>query len=208
MRHSFSFVQIVLAAVFCTVVSLDHAAAQPSPPPAPAKPGTFQLRAKAPEPGKWNVRRDGKSTSTIYDCKPLACADKVRVVLTASRSPTRNPDPQALEKLAKVDLPKAARAASAAREIMSDGAEKVETVVSETAKFHGYPSVVNETKYSRPGSATYKGTVIIFAGPAMIRVEATSPDQALMKKSLDDFIRVMEFEQGPPAPKKPAGTTL
>jgi hypothetical protein len=129
-------------------------------------------------------------------------------VLSAGRSPTRNPDPQALEKLAKVDLPKAARAASAAREIMSDGAEKVETIVSETAQFHGYPSVVNETKYSRPNATTYKGTVIIFAGPAMIRVEATSPDQALMKKSLEDFIRVMEFEQGPPATKKPAGTLL
>jgi hypothetical protein len=208
MRRIFIFGRTILAAIFCSVIAASHAAAQSSPSPTPAKPGTFQLRAKAPEPGKWNVQRDGKSTSTIYDCKPLACADKVRVVLTASRSPTRNPDPQALEKLAKIDLPKAARAASAAREIMSDGAEKVETVVSETAQFHGYPSVVNETKYSRPNSTTYKGTVIIFAGPAMIRVEATSPDQALMKKSLADFIRVMEFEQGPPAPKKPAGTTL
>jgi hypothetical protein len=129
----------------------------------------------------------------------------VRVVISAGKSPTRDPDPQALEKLAKVDLPKAARAASAAREIMSDGVEKVETLSSETAKFHGYPAVLNETKYSRASSTVYKGTAIIFAGPAMIRIESTSPDQALMKKSLDDFIRVMEFDQNAPtpAPKKP-----
>jgi hypothetical protein len=207
MQRSFAF-RPLLAALTCTVLAAGHAAAQTSPTPAPTKPGTFQLRAKAPEPDKWIAKRDGKEPRTVYDCKPLACADKIRVVISAGRSPTRNPDPQALEKLAKVDLPKAALAANAAREIMSDGAEKVETIVSETTKFHGFPSVINETKYSRSSSAVYKGTAIIFAGPAMIRVEATSPDRALMKKTLDDFIRVMEFEQGPPAPKKPAGATL
>jgi hypothetical protein len=174
---------------------------------APAK-STFQLRTKAPEKDKWTARRDGNNPRTIYDCKPLACADRVRVTIAASKSPTRNPDPQALEKLAKVDLPKAARAANAAREIMSDGAETVETVLSETTKFHGYPAVINETKYSKTSSTIYRGTVLIFAGPAMIRVEATSPDQSLMKKSLDDFIRVMEFEQGAPAPKKPSGNVI
>jgi hypothetical protein len=178
---------------------------------APANPGTtFQFRVKSPEPDKWIAKRDGSNPRTHYDCKPLACADKVRVTISAGKSPTRNPDPQALEKLAKVDLPKAARAANAAREIMSDGAESVETVVSETTKLHGFPAVVNETKYAKPNATTYRGTVIIFAGPAMIRVESTSPDQQLMKKSLDDFIRVMEFDQNAPAPapKKPAGNVI
>ena len=68
---------------------------------------------------------------------------------------------------------------------------------------------MNETKYSKPSATTFRGTVIIFAGPAMIRVEATSPSQALVKKSLDDFIRVMEFDQNAPAPaKKPGGNTI
>jgi hypothetical protein len=208
MRRSLAFGPTYLTALACALLVAGDAATQTNPTPAPAKPGTFQLRAKAPEPDKWNARRDGKEARTVYDCKPLACADQIRVIISAGRSPTRNPDPQALEKLAKVDLPKAALAANAAREIMSDGAEKVETITSETTEFHGYPSVLNETKYSRSNSAVYKGTAIIFAGPAMIRVEATSPDQALMKKTLSDFIRVMEFEQGPRAPKKPAGTTL
>ena len=186
------------------------AAAQAPNKSAPAKPGTtFQFRAKPPEPDKWVAKRDGNNPRTHYDCKPLACADKVRVTISAGKSPTRNPDPQALEKLAKVDLPKAARAAHAAREIMSDGAESIETVRSETTKLHGYPAVVNETKYSKPSATTFRGTVIIFAGPAMIRVEATSPSQALVKKSLDDFIRVMEFDQNAPAPaRKPGGNTI
>lgn len=201
MLHRFAF---LLASL---VIAAGPATAQ-SEEKAPTKSGTFQLRAKAPEKDKWTARRDGNNPRTIYDCKPLACADRVRVTISAGKSPTRNPDPQALEKLAKVDLPKAASAANAAREIMSDGAEKVETLISETTKYHGYPAVINETRYSKTSSAIYRGTVLIFAGPAMIRVEATSPDQALMKKSLEDFIRVMEFEQGTPAPKKPSGNVI
>lgn len=202
-----------LAFVLAPLIALaGPALAQTSDKAAPAKPGaTFQLRAKPPEPDKWLAKRDGNAR-THYDCKPLACADKIRVTISAGKSPTRNPDPQALEKLAKVDMPKAARAAHAAREIMSDGAESIETVVSETTKLHGYPAVVNETKYSKPNATTFRGTVIIFAGPAMVRIEATSPNQALMKKSLDDFIRVMEFDPNAPAPapapKKPGGNTI
>lgn len=205
MKRRFAFALATLLALAGPV------AAQTPGKAAPSKPGTtFQLRAKPPEPDKWVAKRDGNNPRTHYDCKPLACADKVRVTISAGKSPTRNPDPQALEKLAKVDLPKAARAANAAREIMSDGAESIETVVSETTKLHGYPAVVNETRYSKPNATTFRGTVIIFAGPAMIRVEATSPNQALMKKSLDDFIRVMEFDQNAPAPapKKPGGNTI
>ena len=208
MLHRLTSFPIALVALACWLSAADRAAAQTDDKAAPAKPGTFQLRAKAPEADKWNAQRDPKNPRTVYDCKPLACADKIRVTISAGRSPTRNPDPQALEKLAKVDLPKAARAANASREIMSDGAEKIETLLSETTNFHGYPAVINETRYSRPNVSVYKGIAIIFAGPAMIRVEAVSPDQALMKKSLDDFIRVMEFDQNAPAPKKPAGSTI
>ncbi|MEX0591516.1 MAG: hypothetical protein WD207_10550 [Xanthobacteraceae bacterium] len=174
----------------------------------PLKPGTFRLNMRPPEPAKWNVQRDTKTAKTLYTCKPLACPDTLRVSIAASRSPTRNPNPQALEKLATVDLPKAARAASAAREIISDGAEKIETIVSETATFHGFPAVTNLTKYSRANSVVFKGTTLIFAGPAMIRIEVTSPNEALVKDTADAFIGGMQFEEGPPAQKKPSGTTI
>jgi hypothetical protein len=202
-------VTLLLATLGILSAASAQAVAQTTPSPSPAKPGTtFQLRAKAPEPGKWDVKRDEKAARTIYDCKPLACPDRIRVVITAARSPTRNPDPKALEKLAQVDLPKAARAANAAREIMSDGAEKVETLLSETTQFHGYPGVINETKYSRPGADVFKSTALIFAGPALIRVEATSPDQALVKKTLADFIALMEFDENAPSPKKPSTNAI
>lgn len=174
----------------------------------PLKPGTFRLKMTPPEPKKWTVQRDTKSAKTLYTCKPLACPDSLRVSVSASRSPNRDPNPQALEKLATVDLPKAVRAASAAREIMSDGAETIETVRSETASYHGYPAVTNLTKYSRANSVVFKGTILIFAGPALVRVEATSPSASLVDETAAAFIAGMRFEQGPPAAKKPSGNTI
>jgi hypothetical protein len=174
----------------------------------PLKPGAFRLKVRPPEPAKWNVQRDSKTTRTYYTCKPLACSDALRVSVFAARGPTQTPNPQALERLATIDLPKAAHAASAAREISPDGVEKIETVVSETTQYHGYPAVNNLTKYSKADAVVFKGTAVIFAGPAMIRVEATSPVENLVKETMAGFIAGMQFEEGPAAPKKPTGITI
>jgi len=201
--------RLTLGVVLLALMNAAPAVAQaPGPQGTPAKRGTFSLNVKVPEPSKWNVQRDAKAARSIYTCKPLACPDSLRVSVRVERSPTRNPNPQALEKLATVDLPKAARAASAAREIISDGAEKIETIVSETASFHGYPAVTNMTKYSKANSTVFRGTTLIFAGPAMIRVETTSPSEALAKETAEAFIAGMKFEERPPEPKKPSGNTI
>ena len=113
-------------------------------------------------------------------------------------NPTRHPDPQALEKFAKVELPKSMRALDAAREILSDGAEKIETVSSKTATLKGYPAVVSETKFSKGKTATYLDSAIVFAGPVMIRVFSTSQNRDWAKKTLDQFVEVMNIEEGPP----------
>jgi hypothetical protein len=196
----------VPAFLLCGVLAASPAAFAQSSERSEAKPEsksrTIQLRAKNPDPAKWTGRRDGQNPRTIYDCKQGACATRVRVIISASKGPTKPVTEKALEKLAREDLPKAARAANAAREIMTDGAEKIETLASEPVRLHGFPAVLNETGYSRATVTVYKGTAIIFAGPAMVRVEATSSDRALMKKSLEEFIRVMEFEEREPT-KKP-----
>ena len=84
--------------------------------------------------------------------------------------------------------------------MLSDGAEKIETLISQTATLKGYPSVVNESKISRGKSDTYIQIAIIFAGPIMIRVQSSSPDRELAKKALNDFIEIMQIEEGPPLP--------
>jgi hypothetical protein len=200
---------ILAAACFVALTFAPLAASAQTPESAePLKPGAFRLKVRPPEPTKWNVQRDSKTTRTLYTCKPLACPDALRVSVFAGRSPIRTPNPEDLERLATIDLPKAAHTSSAAREISPDGVEKIETVVSEPAKYHGYPAVNNLTKYSKADAVVFKATALIFAGPAMIRIEATSAVENLVKETMAGFIAGMQFEEGPAAPKKPTGITI
>jgi hypothetical protein len=172
----------------------------------PLKPGGMRVTTRAPESDKWNALKSANGSQRIFKCKPLACPDPQTVSFTFAKSPVGKPDPKALEKFAKVDLPKSIRAAGAAREVLSDGAEKIETLVSETATLKGYPSVLNESKLSRGKSTAYLEIAIIFAGPLLIRVQSSSSNQQLAKKALSQFIEVMRIEEGPalgPTPSKP-----
>jgi hypothetical protein len=171
-------------------------------PPQP-KPGGISITTRAPEPDKWDARRSSNGTQRVFRCKPLACPDPQSVSFVFSKSPTRHPDPKALEKFAKVDLPKSIRAMAAAREVLTDGAENIETLKSETATLKGYPAVVNESKFSRSQSANFVETSIIFAGPVMIRVQSVSPNQELAQKALNEFIDVMTIIEGPPPSTTP-----
>lgn len=195
----------LLAQAPSTPAPEQNAPAQP-PAVAPApRPGTVNITTRAPEPEKWVSQNDIKNRRRIFTCKPLACADKVSVVIVASPSPTRHPNPQALEKFAKIDLPKSIRAGNAAREIMSDGTDKVETLVAETTSLKGYPAVSNETKYIRGNTAVYTAIAIIFAGPVMVNVRAASPDLAVAQQYLKAFVDATDIKEGPPqAPGTPA----
>jgi hypothetical protein len=169
-------------------------------PHAPIKPGSMRVTTKAPEPDKWDVLSSNNGTRRVFKCKPLACPDPQTVIFTFSKSPTPHPDPKALDRFAKEELPKSIRAASAAREVMSNGEEKAETLASDTATLKNYPSVINETKLSRNTSETYVQTAIIFAGALMVRIQSSSSNRELAKKALAEFLDVMRIEEGPPAP--------
>jgi hypothetical protein len=176
----------------------------------PVKPGSVRVTTRAPEPGKWDLASAG--AQRVFKCKPLACSDSQTVSFSFQKSPTRHPDPQALEKFAKVELPKRTRALAAALGVLSDGAQKVDTLGSGTATLKGYPSVFNETEFSQGKASIFVHTAIIFAGPAMIRIDSRSPSRELAKKSLDEFIEAMQIVEGPPlpppgAPQPPAGST-
>jgi hypothetical protein len=182
-------------------MDIGAARAQTAPKLAPLKPGDVRVSTSIPEPDKWDAPRSANPMQRLFKCKPLACPSPQSVLFTFSKSPTRHPDPQALEKFANVDLPKSIRAAAAAREVMSDGAEKIETLSSKTATMKGYPAVVNESRLSRGASSpTYAQTAIIFAGPIMIRVQSLSPNEELARKALAPFSEAMRIEEGPPLP--------
>jgi hypothetical protein len=176
----------------------------------PLKPGSVRVTTRAPEPGKWDLASAG--AQRVFKCKPLACSDAQTVSFTFQKSPTRHPDPQALEKYAKIELPKRTRALAAALGVLSEGAQKVDTLGSGTAMLKGYPSVFNETQFSQGKASIFVHTAIIFAGAAMIRIDSRSPNRELAKKSLDEFIEAMQIVEGPPlppggVPRPPAVTT-
>jgi hypothetical protein len=164
----------------------------------PVKPGSVRITTNPPELDKWDFQKSANGAQKVYKCKPLACADLETVTFTIQKSPTSHPDPQALEKLAKVDLPKNVRAADAAREVLTNGAQKIDTLSSKTATLKNYPGVLNETKFSQAAVAIYMNTAIIFAGPAMVRIVSISPNRELAQKTLNQFIDAMKIEEGPP----------
>ena len=173
----------------------------PMPPtagPVPLKPGAVRITTKAPDPDRWDGQKNAAGTLRVFKCKPLACSDAETITITFAKSPTRHPDPQALDKLAKVDLPKSIRAADAAREVMSDGDAKVDTLTSKTTTLKTYPAVVNESRFTQGKKAVYFNTALIFAGPVMIRLQSISQNRDLAQKTLDEFVDVMKIEEGPP----------
>jgi hypothetical protein len=175
---------------------------QTSPNPTqPVPPGGIRIFTRNPDPGKWSyVPTAQPNAARTFNCKPLACADAARVIVMSLRSPTRNPDPKALEKFAKVDLPKAIRAQNAAQDVLSDGANKIETLSSKTARLKDYPAVLNETKFTAAKKVVFINTAIIFAGPSMLKFTSLSPNRELAQKSLDEFVAAADIKEGPPLP--------
>jgi hypothetical protein len=182
----------------------------PPPPaagPVPLKPGAVRVTTKAPDSERWDGQKNAAGTLRVFKCKPLACSDAETITITFAKSPTRHPDPQALDKFAKVDLPKSIRAADAAREVMSDGDAKVDTLTSKTTTLKTYPAVVNESRFTQGKKAVYFNTALIFAGPVMIRLQSISQNRDLAQKTLNEFVDVMKIEEGPPlAPGAPEPT--
>ncbi|MGB6658353.1 MAG: hypothetical protein WBE90_04445 [Xanthobacteraceae bacterium] len=150
-------------------------------------------------PPKRRIRTSGTGRATrIFNCKPLACSDAETITILLAKSPTRHPDPQALDKFAKVDLPKSIRAADAAREVLSDGDAKVDTLTSKTTTLKTYPAVVNESRFTQAKAVVYINTALIFAGPVMIRIQSASQNRDLAQKTLNEFVDIMKIEEGPP----------
>ena len=191
----------IMAAALCAFVFVPAVAlAQTAGDDAskPLKPGGVRVTTRAPDADKWDGQKSANGMQRVFKCKPLACADAEIVTIIFSKSPTRHPDPEALEKLAKTDLPKSLHAADAAREVLADGDAKLETLSSKTTTLKGYPAVVNETRLSQGKMSIYLNTAIIFAGPLMIRLQSSSKNQALAQKSLNEFVEAMKIEEGPP----------
>jgi hypothetical protein len=172
----------------------------PTAPRPPLVPGGVRLTTKVPDPDNW-IPRFAKGKTT-YTCKPLACADSVSVTIVTARSPTRNPNPQALDKLAKVDLPKRLKAITAAAAVLSEQESRFDTLSAKVTSMLGYPAVEDEMKLTRGKIVAFMHITVIFAGPLMVTVSSASPNRTVATKSADDFIGGIKVEVGPSLPPR------
>src|SRR3954454_11863654 len=78
-----------LAGCAATVVGPEHA-------------GT-RVTSRSPDPQKWIGSRTAGERRSIFRCRPLACPENSIVSIRTATSPTRSPDPVALQKFARED---------------------------------------------------------------------------------------------------------
>jgi hypothetical protein len=199
----------ILASAICGLcLAPTFAGAQSGKRIGPVPPGGVRIITRVPETGKWDAS-SGANGTRVFLCKALACPDREIVTITISKTLARHPDPKALEKYAKIDLPKQQRAAAAAAQVLSDDKITYETIASKTAKLKGYPAIINESKIVTAKATTYLHVAIIFSGPVMVRVSSRSVNRELARKSLHEFVEAMAIVEGPArrhqGPVGPAG---
>ena len=169
-----------------------------APPPAVGAAGGTRTVVQAPDKEKWLARRVGART-LIFTCKPLACAEASVVVAATAPSPTvRSPDPQALERLAKVGLPSLIEAQNVSLSANSDGYQKIEKLSSRVTAVRGFPAIVVDTRESGTGRPVFKVRFVVFAGAALIDVQSISRSRDLARRNGEDFINGFVIEDTAP----------
>jgi hypothetical protein len=118
---------------------------------------------------RWAGRRVDHRT-ILYLCRPLACPEKTSVKVRTARSPTRTPDPIALEKLAKETFPTNVEADNLKLETASHGYVKLDLLGTNVTSIRDFPAVVVELKKTGEGRPIFGRRIFLFAGNTLIDV--------------------------------------
>lgn len=170
--------------------------------PGPGVPGT-RITIKNPNPEKWMFTQSAAQVKTsgllTWTCKPLACsAERSAVVGTFGKSPTRNPDKEALARAAKL-LAVQTRAQDMVMEAASEGDERITPLTNGVTEVRGYPAIMAEAKKTTRGKTDYIYRSDIFVGLTMVRLISVSSVRAEAKRHFDEFADVMEILDVPPS---------
>lgn len=168
----------------------------------PIAPGTTRVSIDNPNAEKWTaVVRQGAPDGSVrngYTCKVLACPEPASVVVTTRRSPTANPDPKAIEKLARESIPKLVQAENLQLQVRTDNKGRVESLSSAVTRVDGYQAIFSESKLTIGDRARFIAVMMVFAGRVIINIRAEAADRAVAKTAADDFSRAFKVEDGPP----------
>ena len=178
--------------------------------PGPGVPGT-RITIKNPNPEKWAVTQPAAQVKTsgfqAWACKPLACSAERSVVVSAfGKSPTRNPDKEALARAAKL-LAVQTKAQDMVMDAASEGDERITPLTSGVIEVRGYPAIMAESKKVTRGKTDYVYRSDIFVGLTMVRLISVSSVRAEAKRHFEEFAEAMDIlDVPPPAPGSQAQT--
>jgi hypothetical protein len=176
--------------------------------PGPGVPGT-RITIKNPNPEKWTFTQSAAQVKTsgvlTWICKPLACSsERSAVVGTFGKSPTRNPDKEALAKAAKL-LAVQTKAQDMVMEAASEGDERITPLASGVTEVRGYPAIMAEAKKTTRGKTDYIYRSDVFVGLTMVRLISVSSTRPDARRHFNEFAEAMDIlDVPPPAPGSPS----
>jgi hypothetical protein len=191
---------VVRAAVIAAAALLLAACA--SPAVGPEHPGT-QIRYGVPDPQKWTGNRVFGERRSVYRCRPLACPENSVVSIRMSNSPTRSPDPIALQKYAQED---AKRELALAEQASAEAVGRVRDVAllsSRVAAMKNFPAIHWEYRGTLNDKTIYISRDLVFAGVTLVDVVSTSLAIDVARRNGSDFVNVMEIADFPPQAAPP-----
>jgi hypothetical protein len=171
----------------------------------PEHPGT-QIRYRPPDPQKWVGNRVFGERRSIYRCRPLACPENSVVSIRMSNSPTRSPDPIALQKYAQEDAKREMALAEQASAEAVGRLRDVALLSSRVAPMKNFPAIHWEYRGNLNDKTLYISRDLVFAGNTLVDVISTSLAIEVARRNGSDFVNVMEIDDFPPqaAPPPPA----
>jgi hypothetical protein len=168
----------------------------------PENPGT-RVRGKVPDPQKWVGGQSFGDKRWVYRCRPLACPELSIVTIRTAQSPTRSPDPQALQKFAQES---AQHEMTKAEEASAEGGNRVRDISllsTRVANVKNFPAVHWEYQgISTDNKTVYMVRKMVFAGNTVVDITSSSLGLEVARRNSNDFIGVivMEIEDfAPPA---------
>jgi hypothetical protein len=166
----------------------------------PEHPGT-RVRYKSPDPQKWLGSQAFGDRRAIFRCRPLACPELSIVSIRTGASPTRSPDPQALQKFAQES---AERERTTAEQASAEGGNRIRDISllsTRVANVKTFPTVHWEYQgLSSDNKTVYIVRKMMFAGNSVIDVISSSLGLEVARRNSNDFVAVLEIEDfAPPA---------
>ncbi len=154
----------------------------------PAKAGETKARLVGIDPNKWQMsdKPNPRGITNVYKCIHPDCKIGSEVIYSRSPSPTRNPDPVALQKL---------------RQTTNESLMKQNYIIlkGSVTRSKGYPALEREAQKNADGKSDYRIGTRIFAGSLSITIRANSEELEVSRRNRDEFLAKLEIKDGGPA---------